>query len=42
MKEGRKPEKSPDDELLKMPDTKSPKIQAPTETGTSTLALVTG
>ena len=45
MKEGRKPEyleKTPDDELQKMPHTKSPKIQAPTQTQTRTLALVAG
>ena len=45
MKEGRKleyPEKTPGDELQKMPHTKSPKIQAPSETRTRTIALVAG
>ena len=45
MKEGREleyPEKTPGDELQKMPHTKSPKIQAPSETRTRTLALVAG
>ena len=45
MKEGRKPEypeKTPDDELQKMPHAKSPKIQAQKETRTRTLALVAG
>ena len=45
MKEGRKPkypEKTPDDELQKMPQTKARKIQAQAETRTHTLALVTG
>ena len=39
MKEGRKleyQEKTPDDKLQKMPHTKSPEIQAPTETQTRT------
>ena len=45
MKEGRKPEypeKTPDDELQKMPHTKAPKIQTPSETQTRTIALVAG
>ena len=45
MKEGRKPEhpeKTPDDGLQKMPQTKAQKIQAPSETRTRTLALVAG
>ena len=45
MKEGRKPEypeKIPGDELQKMPHTKAPKIQAPSETRTPTTALVAG
>ena len=44
MKEGRKleyPEKTPCDELQKMPYT-SPKIQDPSETETRTIALVAG
>ena len=44
MKEGRKPEyteKNSDDKLQKMRHTKA-KIQAPTETQTHTLVLVTG
>ena len=45
MKKGRKPEypgKNLQDELQKMPHTEEPKIQAPTETRTHTLALVKG
>ena len=45
MKEGRKPEypeKTPGDELQRMPHTKSPKIQAPSETQTRTVTLVAG
>ena len=45
MKGGRKrdyPEKTPDDELQKLPHTKRTKIQAPSETRTRTLALVAG
>ena len=46
MKEGRKPEypeKIPDDELQKMSHSyQSPKMQAPSETRTRTLALVAG
>ena len=46
MKEGRKPEypeKTLGDELQKMPHTTySPKIQAPSETRTRTIALVAG
>ena len=45
MKKGKEleyPEKTIGDELQKMPHTKSPKIQAPSETQTRTLALVTG
>ena len=45
MKEERKPEnpeKTPGDELQKMPRTKSPKIQAQSETQTRTIALVVG
>ena len=43
MKEGSKleyPEKTPDNELQKMPHTKSPKTQAPKQT--HTIALVAG
>ena len=46
MKEGRKPEypeKTPGDELQKMPQKKeNPKIQAPSETRTRAVALVAG
>ena len=45
MKEGRKPEypeKTPDDEVQKMPHTKTLQIQAPSETRTRTIALVAG
>ena len=45
MKEGRKPEypeKTPGDELQKMPQAHSPKIQAPSETWTLAVALVAG
>ena len=36
------PEKTPDDDLQKMPHSLSPKIQAPTETRTRTPASVAG
>ena len=36
------PEKTPDDELQKMPHTKASKIEAPSETRTLKIALVTG
>ena len=45
MKEGRKqeyPEKTPGDELQKMPHTTARKIQAPSETRTRAVALVAG
>ena len=45
MKEGRKPEypeKTPNDELQKMPHTKARRFQAPSETRTRTIALVAG
>ena len=45
MKEGRKPEypeKTPDDELQKMPHTKARRFKPRSETRTSTVALVAG